>query len=180
MKTRTFKITDEIRKFNIPKAQEELLKELKNLSSNSTVEINREVLERIANKLGYKPQTLKQSVSRLVSLEYLTILGKKSTYTRKKHLSYKPGTPEYSKASYIKFAYGITMAEFHKLQNDQNLSCAICGKKQSTLVKKLHIDHCHKTKKVRGLLCFNCNSAIGHFKDDVNLLKLAIKYLEKD
>ena len=45
------------------------------------------------------------------------------------------------------------------------------------LNQKLSIDHCHKTGKVRGLLCKHCNHGLGKFKDDVNLLKIAIDYL---
>lgn len=43
--------------------------------------------------------------------------------------------------------------------------------------KKLSVDHCHKTGKVRGLLCSNCNTAIGLLKEDINVLKNAINYL---
>lgn len=65
----------------------------------------------------------------------------------------------------------------------QHNKCAICGNKET---KKLHgkvvslaVDHCHKTGKVRGLLCQNCNHGIGMLKDDPKLLKNAIIYLSK-
>jgi len=51
--------------------------------------------------------------------------------------------------------------------------CDSCGKKTN----KLWLDHCHKSGEFRGWLCPSCNSGIGYFKDDVNLLNLAIKYL---
>jgi hypothetical protein len=54
--------------------------------------------------------------------------------------------------------------------------CAICGTKGV----KLHIDHCHMTNHVRGLLCHNCNTGLGLFKDDVRLLAAAIAYLDVD
>ncbi len=62
--------------------------------------------------------------------------------------------------------------------------CAICkrperAKNRSGKIKKLSIDHCHKTKKLRGVLCSGCNIAIGLFKEDIKSLKNAIKYLTK-
>jgi hypothetical protein len=57
------------------------------------------------------------------------------------------------------------------LKKQKNL-CAICRKKRDLVV-----DHCHKKLKVRGLLCHNCNVALGKFFDDVVILKRAIKYL---
>jgi protein-arginine kinase activator protein McsA len=53
--------------------------------------------------------------------------------------------------------------------------CNICNKKE----KKLHVDHCHKTKKVRGLLCGSCNKGLGLFKDDKESLLEAAEYLKR-
>jgi hypothetical protein len=59
--------------------------------------------------------------------------------------------------------------------------CGICGKAtEPGRWGNLHIDHCHKTGKVRGVLCSECNSAIGKLKDDPDLLRKAIVYLERD
>lgn len=74
----------------------------------------------------------------------------------------------------LKVRYGITTAEYWDLVAEQNGVCAICGNPNG---KKLHVDHDHKTNKVRGLLCGNCNKGIGLFKDDITLLDKAIKYL---
>lgn len=70
--------------------------------------------------------------------------------------------------------YGITMEEFNLMLNNQNNACAIC---KSNFIKNPHIDHCHETKIVRGLLCGNCNTGIGLLRDDPKLLKEAFKYL---
>ncbi len=51
--------------------------------------------------------------------------------------------------------------------------CDICGK-----TCHLHIDHCHDTGVVRGLLCFNCNGGLGQFKDNLTNMRNAVKYLE--
>ena len=53
--------------------------------------------------------------------------------------------------------------------------CLLCGIK----TEKLVIDHCHKTKRVRGLLCHQCNSGLGHFKDNTEFLLKAVEYLSK-
>lgn len=81
-----------------------------------------------------------------------------------------------SRKTALRNLYGITETNFDEMYINQNGCCAIC-KKQTK--KKLNIDHCHKTKKVRGLLCWNCNMGIGYFKDDINLLNNAIKYLKQ-
>ena len=74
--------------------------------------------------------------------------------------------------------YGIDFDEFQKMLISQNGGCAICGKTQPGK-RDFHIDHDHKTGKVRGLLCVNCNLGIGNMQDDPSLLRLAIRYLER-
>lgn len=54
----------------------------------------------------------------------------------------------------------------------QNYQCCICKK-----VKKLVIDHCHQTSKVRSLLCHHCNAGIGMLFEDCNILLNAIDYI---
>jgi hypothetical protein len=69
----------------------------------------------------------------------------------------------------------MTYEEFNRILLEQNNVCAICGEKD--FKKRLSVDHCHKTGKFRGLLCQTCNTSLGGFKDNVELLKSAIKYL---
>jgi len=65
------------------------------------------------------------------------------------------------------------------LLEKQNNSCAICGYKDDGNKKFFpFVDHCHVTDKIRGLLCINCNQALGKFKDNIKFLANAIKYLE--
>lgn len=75
--------------------------------------------------------------------------------------------------------YNITEEEYNNMFEQQNGCCSICGLHQSNFKKSFHIDHCHKTNKVRGLLCRNCNVGLGHFKDSVELMNKAINYLNK-
>lgn len=69
--------------------------------------------------------------------------------------------------------YGLSPAEFAALAEQQGDKCAICGDEVP-----LHVDHDHETGVVRGLLCTRCNPGLGFFRDDVGLLRRAIRYLE--
>lgn len=75
--------------------------------------------------------------------------------------------------------YGITAKQADELRISQNRLCAICGTKGGGRFGVLHIDHCHKTGKVRGALCYRCNQALGYAKDDPDLLRKMTDYLEK-
>jgi len=75
--------------------------------------------------------------------------------------------------------YGITLAEYEALLVAQDGGCAICGvKNPAGRWDKWHVDHCHDSQKVRGVLCSSCNHGIGQFKDDPALLRRAADYLE--
>jgi hypothetical protein len=73
--------------------------------------------------------------------------------------------------------YGITLQEYREILEKQNGVCAVCGNGPGK--RRLHVDHCHKTGKIRALLCTNCNSALGAARDDINRLYKLIQYLEK-
>jgi hypothetical protein len=78
--------------------------------------------------------------------------------------------------------YGLTEAEFEARFVAQGGRCAICRQvppEKYTRNKRLAIDHCHKTGKVRGLLCFGCNAILGNAKDDPALLLEVIAYIER-
>lgn len=70
--------------------------------------------------------------------------------------------------------YGICKWEYELLLEKQKGLCKICEQADT---KRLSVDHCHKTHKIRGLLCGNCNRGLGLFKDNPRLLERAIKYL---
>ena len=70
--------------------------------------------------------------------------------------------------------YGITPAEFESMAQN---GCQICGLKKHSHNRRLHIDHCHDTGKVRGVLCNGCNTGIGGFRDDPEIMRKAIAYL---
>ena len=75
--------------------------------------------------------------------------------------------------------YGLTPESYDALLEKQGSACAICGSEEAdSRGFRLHVDHDHKTKKVRGLLCGPCNHGLGKFKDSTTLLALAIEYLD--
>lgn len=76
--------------------------------------------------------------------------------------------------------YGMTINEFESILKSQDGKCAICG--YSDLSKKNFfpmVDHCHDQGHVRGLLCGECNFGLSKFKDNIELLQNAIKYLQE-
>ncbi|MEV6049978.1 endonuclease VII domain-containing protein [Streptomyces sp. NPDC052107] len=74
---------------------------------------------------------------------------------------------------HLKRDCGLTEAERDALIASQRGLCAICP-----AAPPAHVDHCHKTGRVRGVLCFNCNSAIGKLRDDPDVGRRAVAYLE--
>jgi hypothetical protein len=61
---------------------------------------------------------------------------------------------------------------------DQNYCCSICdGSLRNKDVRHIHVDHCHTTNKVRGILCSYCNHGLGNFRDNINYLNKAVEYL---
>jgi recombination endonuclease VII len=72
--------------------------------------------------------------------------------------------------------YGLSIEAHDSLLATQNNCCAIC---EGRFTKPPHVDHCHKTGEVRGLLCSNCNTGIGNLRDDPALLRKALEYLTK-
>lgn len=88
--------------------------------------------------------------------------------------------PDVKRNSKFKSRYGITLEQFEKMSKAQNDTCAICTKHKSECKNnKLFVDHCHETNEIRGLLCNECNAALGFFRDNEDLLLSAIDYLKR-
>lgn len=71
--------------------------------------------------------------------------------------------------------YGITPEELDSMLTKADNKCELCSKVFSG--REPHVDHNHTTGKVRGLLCNSCNTGLGHFKEDPELLRKAISYI---
>ena len=75
---------------------------------------------------------------------------------------------------HLKNSYGMTVADLDAMLLAQHGVCAICQTAPAA-----HVDHDHQTEKVRGLLCFRCNAALGQLGDDPLVLRRAARYLER-
>lgn len=106
------------------------------------------------------------------------------------HTKYKYTYKEINKKRYLnnklkardfrlKNMYGIGIEEFEVMFNNQKGCCKICSRHQSELDQTIFVDHCHVTKKVRGLLCRSCNFLLGAARDKVSILNSAINYLNE-
>lgn len=80
---------------------------------------------------------------------------------------------------WLKSNYRLSVEDFQTMLAGQGGGCAICGRPETEASGNhtLHVDHCHKTGKVRGLLCSACNHGLGRFDDSVDRLSSAILYL---
>lgn len=111
---------------------------------------------------------------------------KRSEYSRNReaYLSYSRSDGRKTRwfAWKLRTQFGITLDEFHALDSSQGYACAICrvlwSDISSSKHRRPHIDHCHKTGKVRGLLCNGCNIALGLFRDSHEVAFLAAVYLK--
>lgn len=81
-------------------------------------------------------------------------------------------------ARVLVYRYGITEKEYEAMWRRRGGKCDICAS-ISLDGKRLHVDHCHENNTIRGLLCGNCNRAIGLMKDSIHLLNSATDYLER-
>jgi hypothetical protein len=94
------------------------------------------------------------------NMERFKAAGKRTVSNRKSHLKRK---------------YGLTLQEFDALLASQGGGCAICGRPDAD-----NVDHDHTTGRVRGILCFNCNVAIGQLEDDEDRLAAAMTYVTRN
>lgn len=96
-------------------------------------------------------------------------------YLKSQRERYKNNPKKYRDGR-LKYCFGITLEKYNNMLEQQKHKCLICEVDNSTT---LHVDHCHETGAVRGLLCSNCNTSLGGFKDDPALLRKAAEYLER-
>ena len=87
-----------------------------------------------------------------------------------------PAVKRAERSAYLQRKYGVSIEEYEAMLVRQGGGCGICGRSPSSQVS-LHVDHDHRTGRIRGLLCFVCNSSLGEL-DDRDLLRAALRYVE--
>lgn len=102
---------------------------------------------------------------------------------RKASIAWAKRNPEKIRANSRRQAlrrkYGITPEDYDEILKDQGGKCALCdGTKSGLKGNRMFVDHDHKTGEVRALLCFRCNLMIGHSRENIQVLRNAITYLE--
>lgn len=96
------------------------------------------------------------------------------TYERDRYVNDKAGTRE----RHLIRKYGVSLSDYDQMLAAQSGCCAICGATEESQHNGVfHVDHCHSTGRVRGLLCRGCNHMLGVVGDDPAILYRAISYL---
>lgn len=97
--------------------------------------------------------------------------------------NYREKNVDAERARHLMREYGITLEEYNAMSVQQGSVCAICKQPETQerngVKYRLAVDHCHKTGKIRGLLCFPCNSAIGKFEKRNVPISNVEEYLER-
>jgi hypothetical protein len=114
--------------------------------------------------------------------EYAKIYRKNNPEkTSRRRIEWRANNKEHVKQHTMNYnlqkLYGITSEQYNQLLLKQNGCCAICNKPSTDYKRRLHVDHDHTTKKIRGLLCVRCNYGVGYFNEDTSLLDKAKEYL---
>lgn len=100
-------------------------------------------------------------------------------YVQKKNAEWRRKNPTYSLDWARRTKLGVTPDDVARMMTSQHGKCAGCTRSFGAELRE-HVDHCHTTGRVRGLLCRRCNVSLGHFDDDPTILRRLADYLEAE
>jgi hypothetical protein len=112
----------------------------------------------------------REAIRRVRNAETIRVSSKKymqKSSSKGKRLAYR-----------LENEYGLTLTDYDAMFESQNGKCKICRIDQDQMVRRLCVDHCHSTGKIRGLLCDPCNRLLGQARDKIEVLESAINYLK--
>lgn len=111
---------------------------------------------------------------------------RKTNYSEREKLAnkrrladYATRNPGYARETQLRRNYGLSLERYAEMLAAQGNACAICRTRTPRGHGAFHVDHCHDTGRIRGLLCHNCNVGLGNFKDSTSHLVAAIEYLKE-
>lgn len=116
-------------------------------------------------------------------MPHKTLEARREHY-RTKIAAQRKANPRMNKKYSLKANYGLTLEEYDTMYAGQNRACSICARpliaypNRSQHNERACVDHCHTTGRVRGILCNECNTGLGNFKDSPMLMRRAIEYLQ--
>lgn len=100
-------------------------------------------------------------------------------YVNAKQREWHRKNPDKGASYELKQNYGISLDTYNAMLAEQSVRCAICKRSEPGGRGRFHVDHCHDTGTIRGLLCHACNLGIGQLKHSAEILKEAIKYITR-
>lgn len=153
---------------------------MKNCKNANCTQVNPQPLDNFFNDKGFKSgkmaicKTCKQAKTYAWREQNRPVYNALAVRWRDKN-------PDKQHATDIKRHYGLSIEDYNKMLVSQNCKCALCNTQHDPFKKRgrLYVDHCHKTGKVRALLCSAHNSMLGYAQDDIDILLSAIEYLKK-
>jgi hypothetical protein len=138
------------------------------------------------HKDKYKNDGYKSSCKCCLSLDHKKVYWSDPEARREKSRKYRQrlrkSNPQKlflsNRSTKLKSSYGISLDEYDEMLKAQDYKCAVCGKEHLELQKKrLVVDHCHTSNKIRQLLCNNCNTALGLLKENIQVIEKLKNYI---
>lgn len=130
-----------------------------------------------ADRMLREPDKVRQQATSRSKRSY----WKNIEVNRQRHREYarKNANPDKKRRSKLKADYGMTPEQWQIMFESQGCKCAICGSTEPGSKNGWNTDHCHKTKRVRFILCAHCNRGLGAFRDNPELMRKAADMLEE-
>jgi hypothetical protein len=99
---------------------------------------------------------------------------------KRQSTGFRPQCKDCNRNTVLKKKFGITLQQYEDMLQSQNFGCAICQLQWSRSMDiRFHVDHNHSTGTVRGILCSNCNTALGLLKENESIFHRALQYLKE-
>lgn len=139
-------------------------------------------MDKVCKKCGFtgpKERFALASKTSAGTIVYRNICKKCHNKKRDSRKRVKLYDPVKERSKQLRKKYNMSIEDYNELLKSQENRCAICYTEYTEDSKAFAVDHCHKTSKIRGILCAKCNTALGLFKDSTSVLYSAIQYLEK-